>query len=69
MFYVHSFPLSHYSLKNILIFMELQGGVQQQCPLMLPSSLGDAMPREFTCSKASVPEHREVLLEGCSLGV
>lgn len=31
------FPLYHYLLRSILIFMELRGGVQQQCLLMLPS--------------------------------
>ena len=66
---MHSFPLSHYLLRNTLIFMELHGGMEQQCPLMLPSSLDGGMQCELTCPKAAVSELREVLLEGCSLWV
>lgn len=49
--------------------MELHGGAQQLCPLMLPSLLDGAMQCELTCPKAAVSELGEVLLEGYSLGV
>lgn len=63
------FPSKPFFAKECSDFLELHGGMQQQCPSMSPSSLDHATRCEFTGSEAALSEQQRSLVRGMYFGV